>query len=84
MGNQETLKGNQEVIVTNQASIISNQKQIVDNQATLEVVLQTQAYLLNLVRKLTGNEESIEETTKFLDGLKEAAQAKALAEAKGL
>lgn len=48
------------------------------------MILQTQAYLLNLVKKLTGSEETIEETLNTLNNLKEQARAKALEEAKNL
>jgi hypothetical protein len=56
-------------------------------QVTLNVILQSQAYILNYVKKVAGHEETLEETTKFLEKLKEdahaALQAK-LAEAKDL
>ena len=75
LDNQASITGNQEVIVHNQASIISNQKQIVDNQVTLSVISRTQAYLLNLIRKLAGQEESHEKTVQFLENLKIEAEA---------
>ncbi len=68
--NQDEIKSNQEVIVTNQSSIIDNQKQIVDNQVTLDVISKTQSYILNAIRKLSGETESPEETEKFLAKLK--------------
>jgi hypothetical protein len=75
LDNQSSITGNQEVIVHNQSSIISNQKQIVDNQVTLSVISQTQAHLLNLVRKIAGQEESHEKTVQFLENLKIETEA---------
>lgn len=68
--NQTTIIKNQEIIVNNQVSIIRNQRQIADNQITLAVTLQTQTHLLNLVKKLSGQEESIEETERFIQALR--------------
>lgn len=68
--NQTTIIKNQEIIVNNQVSIIRNQRQIADNQITLAVMLQTQTHLLNLVKKLSGQEESIEETERFIQILR--------------
>lgn len=68
--NQSTIIKNQEIIVNNQVSIIRNQRQIADNQITLSVMLQTQTYLLNLVKKLSGQEESFEDTEKFVQALR--------------
>ena len=76
--NQASIVSNQEVIVENQGSIITNQKQIVENQTTLDAILQSQAYILNLVKKLSGQEESLEATTKFLEKLKHKSDAKTL------
>ena len=75
LSNQVSITGNQEVIVHNQASIIGNQKQIVDNQVALSVISQTQAYLLNLIRKIAGQEESHEKTAQFLENLKIETEA---------
>ena len=50
--NQATIIRNQEIIVNNQINIVRNQKQIVQNQVQLDSILQTQSYVLNLVRKL--------------------------------
>lgn len=75
LANQESITSNQEVIVHNQASIISNQKQIVDNQIALSVISQTQAYLLNLLKKIAGQEESHEKTVQFLENLKIETEA---------
>jgi hypothetical protein len=69
--NQATILKNQEVIVSNQSGIIENQKQIVDNQVALSVIRQTQAQMLNLLRKLTGDKESQKDTDKFLEKLTE-------------
>jgi len=67
--NQASILKNQEVIVSNQSGIIENQKQIVDNQVALSVIRQTQAQMLNLLRKLTGDKESQKDTDKFLEKL---------------
>ena len=80
--NQKTITGNQEVIVSNQASIISNQHHIVDNQVALSVISQTQSHMLNLIKKLAGQEESYEATVQFLDKLK--ADTEATLKQKGL
>ena len=82
--NQASIVSNQEVIVDNQASIITNQKQIVENQSTLDAILQSQAYILNLVKKLSGQEESLEATTKFLEKLKGKSDSKTLASPQSL
>ncbi len=78
--NQTTIIRNQEIIVNNQINIVRNQKQIVQNQVQLDVILQTQAHLLNLVKKLSGQHESIEETSQFINDLietkKESINAK--------
>lgn len=84
LSNQEGLRSNQEIIVKNQASIISNQKQIVDNQIALSVIAQSQAHILNLVKKLAGQEESLETTQQFLDKLKSEATEKTLTEPESL
>ncbi len=78
--NQEVIKSNQEVIVTNQSGIIGNQKQIVDNQTLLDVISKTQAHIFNAVRKLSGKEESLQETQTFLEGLKADVQGGAKTE----
>ena len=71
--NQTSITGNQEVIVHNQASIVDNQKHIVDNQVALNTISKTQAYMLNLIRKISGTTETQEETEKFLEVLKSKA-----------
>ncbi len=65
--NQTTIIRNQEIIVGNQINIVRNQKQIVQNQVQLDVILQTQAELLNLVKKLNGKNETLEQTTNLID-----------------
>ena len=75
LNNQASITGNQEVIVHNQAGIIGNQKQIVDNQVALNVISQTQAYILNLIRKVAGEEESHEKTVQFLENLRMETEA---------
>jgi hypothetical protein len=67
--NQTTIIRNQEIIVNNQINIVRNQKQIVQNQVQLDSILQTQSYLLNLVRKLAGETETLEETDKFIKNI---------------
>jgi hypothetical protein len=62
---------NQEIIVNNQISIINNQKQIVSNQITLSVLLKTQTQMLNLLKKLNGESETIEQTQESILALKE-------------
>ena len=69
--NQATIIRNQEIIVNNQINIVRNQKQIVQNQVQLDSILQTQSYVLNLVRKLAGENETLEETNKFIENLVE-------------
>lgn len=72
--NQTTIIRNQEIIVNNQINIVRNQKQIVENQVQLDVIMQTQTYLLNLIKKIAGEGESFEETDKFVKNLIEARQ----------
>ena len=62
---------NQEIIVNNQISIINNQKHIVSNQITLSVLLKTQTRMLNLLKKLNGESETIEQTQESILALKE-------------
>jgi hypothetical protein len=62
---------NQEIIVNNQISIINNQKHIVSNQITLSVLLKTQTQILNLLKKLNGESETIEQTQESILALKE-------------
>lgn len=69
--NQTTIIRNQEIIVNNQINIVRNQKQIVQNQVQLESILQTQSYVLNLLRKLTGDNETLEDTNQFIENLVE-------------
>ena len=72
--NQITIIRNQEIIVNNQINIVRNQKQIVENQVQLDVIIQTQTYLLNFVKKIAGENESFEETEKFIKNLLEKRQ----------
>jgi hypothetical protein len=74
--NQTTIIRNQEIIVNNQINIVRNQKQIVQNQVQLDSILQTQSYVLNLVRKLAGESETLEETNKFIENLVETKRAR--------
>ncbi len=69
--NQTTIIKNQEIIVNNQINIVRNQKQIVQNQVQLEVILETQAYILNTLKELKGEKESIESTQALLNRLQE-------------
>jgi len=72
--NQQSLLKNQDVIVANQASIITNQTQIVDNQVALSVISATQVHILNALRKLGGEKESLKATTEFLGTLRAKAE----------
>ncbi len=72
--NQTTIIRNQEIIVNNQINIVRNQKQIVQNQVQLDSILQTQSYLLNLVKKLAGESETMEETDRFIKNIIETKQ----------
>ncbi|MES2795827.1 MAG: hypothetical protein V4683_07675 [Bacteroidota bacterium] len=67
ISNQSTIIHNQEIIVSNQINIVRNQKQIVQNQVQLDVILENQADLLNMVKKMNGKNESLEETTKIIE-----------------
>jgi hypothetical protein len=75
VNNQTTIIRNQEIIVNNQISIIRNQRQIVQNQVNLDVMLKTQALLLNLVKKLTNQDETIAQTEEEIDKLRAVSQA---------
>ena len=72
--NQAHIIKNQEVIVVNQTSIIHNQNQIVDNQVTLSVISSTQAHILNTLKKVAGEKESLKATNEFLATLKTKAE----------
>ncbi len=72
--NQTTIIKNQEIIVNNQINIVRNQKQIAQNQITLDVIQQTQTHLLNLVKKLSGEKESIEDTMQFVEQIREKSE----------
>ena len=41
------------------------------NQVQLDSILQTQSYVLNLVRRLAGENETLEETSQFIENLVE-------------
>ena len=62
------------MIVANQPAIITNQTQIVDNQVSLNVITTTQAHMLNVIRKITGEKESMKATTEFLATLRTKAE----------
>jgi hypothetical protein len=72
--NQTVIVRNQEIIVNNQISIIRNQRQIVQNQVTLDVMLKTQALLLNLVNKMAGQNETIEQTEEVIHKFRAVSQ----------
>jgi len=72
--NQSTIIRNQEIIVNNQMNIVHNQKQIAQNQVTLDVIQQTQTHLLNLVNRISGNEESIDTTQNFVANIRKASE----------
>ncbi|MFY7911268.1 MAG: hypothetical protein ACOVO2_17000 [Emticicia sp.] len=67
--NQATIIRNQEIIVNNQINIVRNQKQIAQNQIQLEVILQTQAQVLNLLKKISGENETLEATAQSIENL---------------
>ena len=71
--NQSTIIRNQEIIVNNQMNIVRNQKQIAQNQVTLDVIEQTQTFLLNALNKLSRNEETLQETEKFVAKIRKAS-----------
>jgi hypothetical protein len=75
VNNQTTIIRNQEIIVNNQISIIRNQRQIVQNQVNLDVMLKTQALLLNLVKKISGESQTITQTEEEIDKLRSVSQA---------
>ena len=72
--NQSTIIRNQEIIVNNQMNIVRNQKQIAQNQVTLDVIEQTQTYLLNLIMRLSGNEETLDTTKNFVGEIRKASE----------
>ncbi len=72
--NQSTIIRNQEIIVNNQMNIVRNQKQIAQNQVTLDVIQQTQTHLLNLVNKLSGISETIEDTQNFVANIRKISE----------
>ncbi|MCU0467329.1 MAG: hypothetical protein MUF58_01910 [Arcicella sp.] len=72
--NQTTIIRNQEIIVNNQMNIVRNQKQIAQNQVTLDVIQQTQTHLLNIVKKLAGNEEALEATHEFVENIRKVSE----------
>jgi hypothetical protein len=74
--NQSLIIKNQEIIVNNQVNIIKNQKKIVGNQTTLELILQTQAKILNGVMTLNGSAESLHETLLAVENEKQRIQAR--------
>lgn len=72
--NQSTIIRNQEIIVNNQMNIVRNQKQIAQNQVTLDVIEQTQIFLLNTLKKLTGSDETMAVTQKFVGDIRKASE----------
>jgi hypothetical protein len=73
--NQTTIIRNQEIIVNNQMNIVRNQKQIAQNQITLDVIQKTQTHILNFIKKLSSQEESLEDTRDFVTKLREESIA---------
>jgi hypothetical protein len=71
--NQSTIIRNQEIIVNNQMNIVRNQKQIVQNQVTLDVILQTQAHILNFVKKISGDTEPLANTEALIEQLRKTS-----------
>jgi len=72
--NQSTIIRNQEIIVNNQMNIVRNQKQIAQNQVTLDVIEQTQVFLLNALKKLIGSHEDLQETQIFVANIRKACE----------
>lgn len=72
--NQTTIIRNQEIIVNNQMNIVRNQKQIAQNQVTLDVIEQTQIFLLNVLKKLSGEDETIENTKSFVASIRKISE----------
>ena len=72
--NQTTIIRNQEIIVNNQMNIVRNQKQIAQNQITLDVIQKTQTHILNFIKKLSGQEEGLEDTQNFVLKLREESE----------
>ncbi len=73
--NQNLIIRNQEIIVDNQINIIHNQHQIVDNQTNLVLISKALGLILNLLKKMDGNPEDIQQTYQFLDHLAQEIQA---------
>jgi translation initiation factor 2 beta subunit (eIF-2beta)/eIF-5 len=73
--NQTTIIRNQEIIVNNQMNIVRNQKQIAQNQITLDVIQKTQTHILNYIKKLSGQEEDLNETVDFVLKLRAESEA---------
>lgn len=86
--NQNLIIRNQEIIVDNQINIINNQKQIVGNQDQLHKISKILGLVLNLLRKLDGNKESLGDTYQFIESfeadLKEDQLKQVLIEAKSI
>jgi len=72
--NQSTIIRNQEIIVNNQMNIVRNQKQIAQNQVTLDVIEQTQTFLLNILKKIPGGEETLQETRNFVAKIRKTSE----------
>ncbi len=73
--NQNLIIRNQEIIVDNQINIIKNQHQIADNQANLLFIANALGLILNLLKKIDGQAEELQETQKFLEHLSHQIQA---------
>ena len=67
--NQNLIIRNQEIIVDNQINIISNQRHIVDNQSSLVVISKLLGHILNKLKNIDGEKESIESTYLYLEEL---------------
>ena len=65
--NQSTIIKNQEIIVHNQINIIKNQRQIVQNQVTLDVMLKLQAQILNALKQLNNQPETLTTTEAMIE-----------------
>ncbi len=73
--NQNLIIRNQEIIVDNQINIIKNLHQIADNQANLLFIANALGLILNLLKKIDGQAEELQETQKFLEHLSHQIQA---------
>ncbi|MFN4147091.1 MAG: hypothetical protein ACK4GN_14795, partial [Runella sp.] len=74
VNNQAIIIRNQEIIVKNQINIIRNQQHIVQNQVSLDVMLKLQAQILSLLKKLNGQEETLQKIEATIEEMKIVSQ----------